>query len=241
MKKIMFRLFISIGLLLFAQISVFACVCPDDPDVTTVEQEVIGHWKRAQVVFTGKVIEITQNPFQYRLQVETSWKGLLPHIRPTEILLVAQTADCEFPFKVGKKYLVYAYERNNKLTTSECSGNIEFEKASEELKILGKSASIQTNTQGATLTGNVYDHQGALIIGARIILVAENGRVYQSVTKEEGYQLNVPAGVYSVEIIAEHFQTFRISKYRITPSTKGKQFLDVGLTVSEPPNVIRIN
>jgi hypothetical protein len=89
--------------------------------------------------------------------------------------------------------------------------------------------------------GNVYNHQGALIIRARIKLVAENGKVYQSVPKEEGYQLNVPAGVYSVEIIAEHFETFRISKNLITPPIKGKQFLDVGLTVSEPPDVIRIN
>lgn len=90
------------------------------------------------MVFTGKVIEITRNPPQYRLRVERSWKDLLPDTRPKEILLTAYSADCEVPFEVGRTYLVYAYETVNNLTTNQCLENKEIEKAAEDLKVLGK-------------------------------------------------------------------------------------------------------
>src|SRR3989304_6069502 len=48
-------------------------------------------------------------------------------------------------------------------------------------------------TQDTTLAGTVYDHHGAVIIGATVNLVDEKGKFYQSLTKEGGYQFNVPA------------------------------------------------
>ncbi len=46
--------------------------------------------------------------------------------------------DCEYPFKVGERYLVYAYGDENELGTSTCTRTRKLKKAKEDLKALGE-------------------------------------------------------------------------------------------------------
>ncbi len=135
MKRIIFLSF-SVILLLFTQIDALACSCVSLG--STLEQDVKANLKRAKAVFTGEIVEITKNPenngFITKIKVKESWKDY----SPKEITLIGDGSSCEYHFTVGKKYLVYAYEWNQKLTTDECIGNREIVKAAEELKILGK-------------------------------------------------------------------------------------------------------
>ncbi len=92
---------------------------------------------------------------------------------------------------------------------------------------------ILTNAQDTVLTGTVYDESGSVVPGITIILKTQKSNVYQTETDGEGvYQLELPPAVYSIETISTvGFNKFRLKKYRVTLSTKGKQILDIGLTL----------
>lgn len=137
MKKTIFLFICLAGLFVFSHIETFACGCVGDPN-QTFEHKIKWNLKKSKAVFTGKVIEITRNSENYgfttKLKVEKSWKDF----RPEEIIIVGDGSSCEYHFTIGKEYLVYAYEWENKLQTDSCLGNKEISKATEELKILGK-------------------------------------------------------------------------------------------------------
>jgi hypothetical protein len=143
MKKFIFLSASIVALSMFIPVDAVACGCVSMG--TTLEQDVKGNLKRVKAVFTGEVIEITPNPKNYgfitKLKVEESWKDFSPE----EIIIIQDGSSCEYHFTTGKKYLVFAYEWENKLTTDVCIGNRELEKASEELKILGKGKEPPTN------------------------------------------------------------------------------------------------
>jgi hypothetical protein len=51
-------------------------------------------------------------------------------------------------------------------------------------------------------------------------------------TNEDGvFEINLKSGNYAVEVESPGFQTFRLEKYRIAPSYKGKLYLDIVLQV----------
>jgi hypothetical protein len=141
MKKTISLSLCSLALLLFTQIEVHACGCIELAKETR-KQMVNRFLETARVVFTGEVIEITKNPenpgFTTKIKVEKWWKQSQPNFRPKEITLFGDGSSCEYHFAVGKKYLVFANEWKNKLQATSCSGNSEIEKATEELKLLGK-------------------------------------------------------------------------------------------------------
>lgn len=79
-----------------------------------------------------------------KFQVEQWWKG-----KPTsDIFLVtdetknsdgtASNSSCNYKFKEGECYLIYAYGKENELRTDNCAGTKPFNQAREDLKILGK-------------------------------------------------------------------------------------------------------
>jgi hypothetical protein len=139
--------------------SVLGCVCVPTEGV---KKELQG----AAAVFSGKFIGIeyrkgagsdviTSQPSTgekkseneivvLKFQVENWWKG-----KSTRQVLVftdrtrnsdgSETiSDCDFPFQVGKRYLVYAFSEENHLKTNLCTRTKLLEKAQEDLKLLGK-------------------------------------------------------------------------------------------------------
>ena len=146
MKRTIFLSLHIIALLLISQIEVSACSCPDDPDLT-IEQKVKLNLTNAKTVFSGEVIEVVKKfsglDAFVKIKVEELWKGYLPKevVIDTEL---ANGATCGYDFEVGKKFLVFAYGLNNSnLTTKACDLNRRIEKATEELKILGKGKKSQ--------------------------------------------------------------------------------------------------
>jgi len=90
----------------------------------------------SKAVFSGRVIEVKESEgIQVaRFKVSQSWK----YIRADEII-VTNYIHHEGPyFHQGKSYLVYAYEREGKLSTGGCSGTVQVEYAQAEIKQLDK-------------------------------------------------------------------------------------------------------
>jgi hypothetical protein len=138
---------------------VFACVCVIMPN-ETLEDAVKNSVKNSTRVFAGKVIGFEfrkgiPNEFMQskgidyetkvvKFQVEQWWKGQVPK----EIFLVTdetKNADgtesissCNFNYKEGESYLVFAYGKENELRKMACSRTQQFNRAKEELKILGE-------------------------------------------------------------------------------------------------------
>jgi hypothetical protein len=60
--------------------------------------------------------------------------------------------DCGYPFKVGQSYLVYAYEKSNKLHASLCSRTRLLSEASEDLLYL---QNLTRGKEGGAILGAV--------------------------------------------------------------------------------------
>lgn len=100
---------------------------------------------------------------------------------------------------------------------------------------------IFANAQKATLTGTVYDQQGAVIPGTLVKILDKNKKEYLAKSNDEGiYQIDLPANIYSIEVTADGFEKFKINQYRIVLSYKGKQVFDFGLT-GKMTGVLTIN
>lgn len=79
-----------------------------------------------------------------KFQVENWWKGKSTR----EVILFTDRtknsdgsetiSDCDFPFEVGKRYLVYAFSDESQLKTNVCTRTKALEKAKEDLKLLGR-------------------------------------------------------------------------------------------------------
>jgi hypothetical protein len=159
-QKIVIAFFICLFL---SATEVFACVCVIMPN-ETLEDAVKSSVKKSKVVFAGKVIG-----FEYRkgilnefmqskgidyetkivkFQVEQWWKGQVPK----EIFLVTDetknadgtvsSSSCNYNYKEGESYLVFAYGKENELRTMACSRTQPLNRAKEELKILGEGRKL---------------------------------------------------------------------------------------------------
>ncbi len=91
-----------------------------DPDL----QVLVNYgYKRASVVFSGKVIKIEKKPnnsfVKVTFKVEKSWKSNLE----SEVIVTTTSddGDCGYKFRVEEQYLVYAYGDKNGLKTDICN------------------------------------------------------------------------------------------------------------------------
>jgi hypothetical protein len=82
------------------------------------------------------------------------------------------------------------------------------------------------------LTGLVYDDYGAVIPEAKVSFRG-NDKIERNVrTNDDGvFEIKLEAGNYSIQVESPGFQIFRMEKYRIAPSYKGKMNLDIALEV----------
>jgi hypothetical protein len=92
--------------------------------------------KTSKAVFSGRVLEVKESEGiqVVKFTVSKSWK----YVRADEIV-VTNFVHHEGPyFHQGKSYLVYAYEREGKLSTGGCSGTVEIEHARDDIRQLDK-------------------------------------------------------------------------------------------------------
>ena len=143
--------------MIFIQIDVLACSCSLPIPKLSLKKQVIKAQKNADVVISGKVLEITKQPENFyvsvRLQLENSWKG--NSSKEITIFTGLGNGDCGYPFEVGESYLIYANssdENKNKLVTNICRRTTNLSDATEDLKILGKGKSFRNND--STKLGN---------------------------------------------------------------------------------------
>ena len=99
---------------------------------------------KSDVVFTGKVLEVTRNPeggTNVKLEIISYWKGNLS--KEITVLTGNDTADCGVPFEVEKTYLVYAdynssYSSRERLETTICHRTNSLVNARKDIDVLGK-------------------------------------------------------------------------------------------------------
>lgn len=84
-----------------------------------------------------------------------------------------------------------------------------------------------------TLTGAVYDWNGAVVVNAKIVAYRrDNNAQFESKTNDSGiYEIELPFAVYKIEINSAGFRTSKIENYRIVDSTYGKMSMDLVLNV----------
>lgn len=95
----------------------------------------------------------------------------------------------------------------------------------------------------AVLSGTVYDSAGAVIEDARIVFRGAGKKEKSKITGTDGnYKIELDNGIYSIEINAVGFKTFKIENYKLTGTKTGMNF-DVVLEVKscDDPTVICLN
>lgn len=125
---------LAVCLLDFAfNVPVSACECRSRGDF---EQE----FNSSKAVFVGEVVEIDKSKPDaiVTFKVEKKWKG-----SKNETVVVRtnnQGKACEYIFKQGEKYLVYAYD--DVLRTSICTRTKELKSATENLRKLAEKKEL---------------------------------------------------------------------------------------------------
>ena len=139
-RAILLSVFVVAFLLAFSKNS-YACSCAPPRSKVTVKKQVMEAQKKSQAVFTGKVLEITEPSDQefllVTIRVESNWKGAEGHT--TVIATGKGGGDCGYPFRVGRKYLIYAYQANDgQLSTNVCLRTALLSDAKKDVAVLGK-------------------------------------------------------------------------------------------------------
>jgi len=131
MKKAILFLFALTGVLASYQAS-FACSC----GFPTVGDAL----KRADAVFTGKVIRIESDGVKFK--IEKSWKGVDATI--IKVYVRGLGSSCDPGIRKGRRFIVYAYPggRRIPLLASYCGRTRALEQADEDVRALNESASL---------------------------------------------------------------------------------------------------
>ena len=114
----------------------------------------------ADAVFVGTVtgvstakrsnIETGWTPLAFKFAVENSYLGV--EGTEVEVFTGRGGGDCGIGFGIGKRYLVYAYRSENKLSTSICSRTTSYARATEDLAFL---ENLSSAPKGATIYGQI--------------------------------------------------------------------------------------
>jgi hypothetical protein len=140
MKRIT-MLLAAFGLMLASYTSASACVCDLPLKRVSLKKAIAKAKSEAEVVFSGQVIELDDSIVKFR--VERLWKGT-----PAEEIVLTNTgmgkapsgdriiSSCAYNFRMGEKYLVYAYGSEGKLQTHKCTRTAVSEDAVEDYMML---------------------------------------------------------------------------------------------------------
>jgi len=157
-RKNIFVIVLLAFIIIISARDVFACPCtPIKSDANgnfpTQAQEVKKAFDESNAIFSGVVTKIVNarhgnytNRFVITFRIDKSWKGITK--RKIKIFTGLGGGDCGYPFKIGKRYLVYAYdEGDNELGTNICAKTTRLTKTTEDLKILDKlkTSKVESN------------------------------------------------------------------------------------------------
>ena len=202
-------LFVMFGILFalsFASQTVHACSCgsANAPCIS---------FGSAQAVFVGTVLSkrvdeqtrptdrgnINRNPIGFRFAVEQSYRGAAgPEI---EIFTGRGGGDCGYDFKIGQRYLVYAYLDGDKLTTYICTRTKLFGTAAEDLAFL---ATLSSPSQGVTIFGTITHGEAETEYSSSDVFITIEGASPQQEIRPDAeghFRLSgLPAGKYKVSL-----------------------------------------
>jgi hypothetical protein len=197
------RLLVVLLLVSCAAQRIYACQCREKSPPCSQ------YWS-SDAVFVGEVSKIV--PFDDPQSIEKSLSLHIGFERVTfrvdrvyrgnevnTIELYDWMSSCRFGFKLGKKYLVYAYRNEDGiLSTNTCSRTTEFSNSLPDLAYL---AEVGTRPPQQEIIGILADHSKSL---AGIQVMAESAnREYRAFSERDGWfklQLD-EAGKYKVRIL----------------------------------------
>ena len=204
--RTLFAMFGILFALSFASQTVNACSCgsADAPCIS---------FGSAQAVFVGTVLSkrvdeqvrptdrgnVNQNPIGFRFAVEQSYRGGAG--TEIEIFTGRGGGDCGYDFKIGQRYLVYAYIDSDKLTTHICTRTKPFSSAAEDLAFL---ATLSSAARGVTIFGTITHGEAETeYLSSDIFITIEGALPRQKIRPDaEGHfrVSDLPAGKYKVSL-----------------------------------------
>jgi len=142
MKRLLLILFFLTSSVLSSE-KAFACVCGGDPQPLSEEEKraiLRREFNQSIAVFAGEVVEIDE--FNVKFKISKMWKGDSTNelTMSTGRIKIDEThvrsSSCDYRFKLGEKYLVYAGKFEGGLVAYKCTGTKPFADAERDLKEL---------------------------------------------------------------------------------------------------------
>ena len=188
----------------------------------------------ADAVFAGTVVSVRENkrtsqpergnvdwhPVAFKFSVEHPYLGVTG--AEIEVFTGQGGGDCGYQFKVGRRYLVYAYRYENKLSTGICTRTKPFETGSEDLAFLG---TLSSTPSGVTIYGSVSNPNAKdepLPAQLKLTIEGETGRKDIRLDEKGRFRLSgLPAGKYKVKLDLPETLTAWQPEREITVSDRG--------------------
>jgi protocatechuate 3,4-dioxygenase beta subunit len=174
---------------------------------------------RVDAVFTGRVTgssQITVDEGEYkstqrvvRLTVEQRFRGAVEDVE-TEVITGLGGGDCGYEFKMGGRYIVYAYrnEKDHKLYTSICSRTRTLAEAADDLAFVRELST--TRDAAGSVFGRVVKRNYQWKEGENVfkpvpgvdVLIEGVGKKYEARSDGQGHfrVAGLPPGTYKVKI-----------------------------------------
>jgi hypothetical protein len=108
------KLVLSIFLFFVTAIKLFACDCGPLEQLDTIRAQ---EYKNSDVIFTGRIISLSEGWEDYKIGVTESFKG---NIKKGQILTGKNTIDCEPFINMGGDWLIYGKIVNDSLVINPC-------------------------------------------------------------------------------------------------------------------------
>lgn len=180
-----------------------ACQCRE-------RQPPCAQYGEADAVFIGSVTNITPpdasrpaDEWAGRERISFDVERALRGMEGRGVELINWGTSCDYEFKAGSKYLVYAYRNptTGSLSTYYCSRTAELSEAAADLSYINK---LPASASELVITGILADRQKTL---SNVRVTAERGgKLYRSASNPAGwFTLAVPKpGKYRVRIFLPH-------------------------------------
>ena len=160
----------------------------------------------------------------FKFSVEQSYLGVAG-IAEVEVFTGKGGGDCGVPFKVGARYLVYAYGSQDRLRTSICTRTEQFAQADEDLAFLGNLSSA---APGATIYGQIVradstQTEMASIISQALVTI-ESGNVRRQIrpAADGRYRVSgLPPGKFKVTLQLPETLTTHQAEQEIMVADRG--------------------
>lgn len=165
----------------------------------------------ADAVFVGHVVSIQSSTspgnFPFKRHVELAVLEAFRGLQPSQVSLVAEGSNCDYPFRIGETYVVYAYRSaDGQLSTSICARTRPVAEANEDLTYLRSLTALDPSSP-ARVDGRVQLWEypappgGQLKPVPRVAVTATGGgRTFSARTNDRGdFQLTgLTLGTYDL-------------------------------------------